>query len=711
MQRQRHGDDRLDAGADREDGPPGPDRGRGSDRGDTLVEVLLATLIIAITVSALLGALIQSIGGSVEHRSLATVDTVLRSFAESAKYDIQLQPVVPGVSSPLFTECATSYRVLSSPSPSSGPATTAVTVFGTGYAPNSPLSVAIGSTPVTSVTSGATSDSKGDVALAFAVPAGLTPGQAYPIKVTDASTNSATSTGSFLVTSGTPALTASPLAAYSLGISSIGWWNPVTKVFDPSTGPCQPDDRSGIQAITLSARAADHSTGTVTFSAVNPATTAPSITSAGSAAFTVGTAGSFTVTTTGFPTPALAESGALPSGVTFTDDANGTATLAGTPAAGAGGSYALTFAATSSSGTFSQAFTLTVKQPPAITSVNSTTLTVGTAGSFTLATTGFPTPALTESGALPSGVTFTDNGNGTATVAGTPGAGTAGPYPLTVTATSSAGTAGQTFTLAVNQAPAITSANTTTFTVGAAGSFTVTSSGVPTPALSESGALPSGVTFNTATGVLSGTPAAGAGGTYSITFTASNGVNPNATQTFTLIVRQAPAFTSASAAMFTVGTAGSLTATTSGLPTPALNESGALPSGVTFTDNGNGTATLAGTPGAGTGGTYTLTLKATNALGSATQTFTLTVNQAPAITSANSTTFTNGLAGTFTVTATGFPTPTLSESGSLPKGVTFNAATGVLSGTPAKAGTYVITFTASNGVDPTSTQTFTLTVN
>ena len=59
---------------------------------------------------------------------------------------------------------------------------------------------------------------------------------------------------------------------------------------------------------------------------------------------------------------------------------------------------------------------------------------------------------------------------------------------------------------------------------------------------------------------------------------------------------------------------------------------------MTFTDNGNGTATLAGTPAAGTGGTYPLTITATNGvLPDATQSFTLTVNQAtqaPAITSA-----------------------------------------------------------------------------
>ena len=270
--------------------------------------------------------------------------------------------------------------------------------------------------------------------------------------------------------------------------------------------------------------------------------------------------------------------------------------------------------------------------------------------------------------------------------------------------------------LVVTQAPAITSANSTTFTVGTAGSFTVTATGTPTPTLSETGALPSGVTFDAATGVLSGTPAAGTGGTYPLTFTAANGVPPNATQTFTLTVDQAPAITSANSTTFTVGTAGSFTMTTTGFPTPTpLTETGTLPTGVTFVDNKNGTATLGGTPAAGTGGTYPLTFTASNGVGSAaTQTFTLTVNQVPAITSATSQSFAIGIANTFTVTATGFPTPTLSESSTdmLPSGVTFDAATGVLSGTPAATagGTYTLHFTASNSVGSAPPQTFTLTV-
>jgi hypothetical protein len=178
--------------------------------------------------------------------------------------------------------------------------------------------------------------------------------------------------------------------------------------------------------------------------------TAPTVTSGNSAAFIAGQGGSFTVTTTGFPAAALKVTGTLPSGIIFTDNGNGTATLAGTPAAGSSGIYTLHFTAANSAGSVDQTFTLTVNQAPAITSGNSTTLTVGLSGSFTVTTTGSPVPTLSESGALPSGTMFTDNGNGTATLSGVPAA--SGTYHFTIIAQNAAGDFTQSFTLAVNPA-------------------------------------------------------------------------------------------------------------------------------------------------------------------------------------------------------------------------------------------------------------------
>jgi hypothetical protein len=92
----------------------------------------------------------------------------------------------------------------------------------------------------------------------------------------------------------------------------------------------------------------------------------------------------------------------------------------------------------------------------------------------------------------------------------------------------------------VSLSPAIVSANTVSFSVNVQGTFTVIATGNPAPTLSESGALPSGVTFDAQSGVLSGTPATGTGGTvnqsYPIQFTATNSVGSTAVQNFNLIV-------------------------------------------------------------------------------------------------------------------------------------------------------------------------------
>jgi hypothetical protein len=267
---------------------------------------------------------------------------------------------------------------------------------------------------------------------------------------------------------------------------------------------------------------------------------------------------------------------------------------------------------------------------PAITSASSTTFTVGSAGTFTVTTSG-TSPTLSKTGTLPSGVTFTDNGNGTATLAGTPGAGTGTTYPLTITATNAAGAPTQSFTLTVNQAPAITSSSSTTSVVGSAMTpFTVTTTGYPTRTITKTGSLPTGVTLtdngdNTAT--ISGTPGAATGAAYPITITAANGVGSNATQSFTLTNNQAPAITSASSTSATQGSAMTpFTVTTTGYPTRTITKTGSLPSGVTLVDNGNSTATISGTPTTASGSPYTITITAANAIGSnATQSFTLTV--------------------------------------------------------------------------------------
>ena len=103
----------------------------------------------------------------------------------------------------------------------------------------------------------------------------------------------------------------------------------------------------------------------------------------------------------------------------------------------------------------------------------------------------------------------------------------------------------------------------------------MTTTGFPTPALTETVTLPSGRDVRRqrqrhghARRHPDGGPA-----TYPLTITAANGVLPNATQSFTLTVNQAtqPAITSATSTTFTVGTAGSFHGDDHGRPDPGAD--------------------------------------------------------------------------------------------------------------------------------------------
>lgn len=348
---------------------------------------------------------------------------------------------------------------------------------------------------------------------------------------------------------------------------------------------------------------------------------------------------------------------------------------------------------------------------------------VGDPYDFALTVTGVPAPDLSVTGgALPPGLSVGDDG----TISGTPTV--PGTYEATVTATNdvgiqffSSGQASDSFTMTVDQAPAITSATSATFDVGAAGSFDVTSSGFPAPELSETGALPSGVQFDVQAGgtaTISGTPGVGTAGVYPITIMASNGVAPTAVQNFVLTV--APTITSAADATTLAGSPFSFTVTTAGSPVKSITESGTLPGGLQFTDNHDGTATIAGTPGGRTGGVYQLTITATFGKGSTKQTvvqqFTLFVDAPLAITSRASGRAYVGTAIDFDVNTTGYPgASSIAESGALPDGMTFTydgGPTATLSGAPdaGTEGVYSLDIEASNGEGADAWQTLMLVV-
>ena len=441
---------------------------------------------------------------------------------------------------------------------------------------------------------------------------------------------------------------------------------------------------------------------------------APQITSTASATAVAGHAFTFTVVSNGSPTPALTLTGALPAGITFAAAADGTATLSGTTSV-APQTFPVTLTATNVGGVVTQSFVLTVSTVPQFTSSASATPVSGSPFSFTVTTTGSPTPALTFVGALPTGITFTDLGNGTATLSGTT-SDTPQAFPVTLTATNAVGVATQTLTLNVSTVPQITSANSATAVVGAPFTFAVTSSGSPAATITLTGTLPAGISFAAGangTATLSGTTSV-APGSFPLMLTATNphGVS---TQSFTLTVSKIPQITSAASATAVAGVPFSFAVTSSGSPVATVALTGALPAGITFTAGANGTATLSGTTSVAPA-VFPLTLTATNSHGVSTQSFMLTVSTVPHFTSAASASVLSGTAFSFAVATSGSPTATVTYTGSLPAGISFTAGangTATLSGqaSMADAGhSFPITLTATNAFGQEK-QAFTLAVD
>jgi hypothetical protein len=448
---------------------------------------------------------------------------------------------------------------------------------------------------------------------------------------------------------------------------------------------------------------------------------APIVSGPSAATYTVGSTGTpVTFTTSATPQATISESGALPAGVTFKDNGDGTATLSGTPTAGPGGQYPITITATNEAGSGTASFTLTLNMSPSLTGPSKATYTVGTGGTPQVFSQsgGYPVAVLSTTSTLPTGVTFTPGSNGTGSIAGTPAVGTGGVYPITITADNgNPPPATLPFTLTVNEAPGVSGPGTAAFVAGTpSSSGTFTATGYPVPTITAAG-LPSGLTMTSTgsgTAQITGTAAVGSGGTYNVTVTAANGVGTNATTSVVVTVNEAASIQGSTVVRLVAGTAGSTAYTTNGFPVPSLTESGTLPSGVTFVDNGNGTATLGGTAATSAVGTYNLTVTAHNGIGSdATTNVTLTI--VPPL-SISTTSLGAGSYGTQyggTVQATGGISPysfTIS-AGALPGGLTM-ATNGTISGMPTAVGTFNFTVkvTDSNSTVNTATANLSITI-
>ena len=432
---------------------------------------------------------------------------------------------------------------------------------------------------------------------------------------------------------------------------------------------------------------------------------APSIAySTTSFTLTKGTAMTTTaVTSTGGAVVTYSVSPSLPAGLSLDTS---TGTLSGTPTA-VTSSASYTITATNSGGTDTASVTIVVNDiAPSITySTNSFTLTKGTAmTTATVTSTGGTVVSYAVSPSLPAGLSLDTS---TGAISGTPTAVTSSAS-YTITATNTGGTDTASVTIVVNDiAPSITySTNSFTLTKGTAmTTATVTSSGGTVVSYSVSPSLPAGLSLDTSTGAISGTPTAvTSSASYTITATNTGGTD---TASVTIVVNDiAPSISYGSTSLtLTKGTAMTTeTVTSTGGAVVSYSVSPSLPAGLSLDTS---TGAISGTPTAVTSSaSYTIT--ATNTGGTDTASITIVVNDiAPSISyGSTSLTLTNGTAMTTeTVTSTGGAVVSYSVSPSLPAGLSLDTSTGAISGTPTavtSSASYTITATNTGGTDTAS---------
>ncbi|HUP63462.1 MAG TPA: putative Ig domain-containing protein [Thermoanaerobaculia bacterium] len=399
----------------------------------------------------------------------------------------------------------------------------------------------------------------------------------------------------------------------------------------------------------------------------------------------------------------------LPTGLSLA--ANGT--LSGTPTQG--GNFPIVVTVTDDNGCTgtNPSYSLEITCPTiAVTNPGNSTGTSGVAFSETFTQSGGQgTITWSVNGTLPSGISINPS---TGELSGTTNE--AGVFAITVTATDQNGCqgTGATYNLTINcQTIAVTNPGNSTGTVDAAFSETFTQSGVLGTVnwTVQTGTLPAGLSLNSSTGELSGTPEEDGSFPVTIRVTDTNGCFDDSAYTITIDC-QTIIVTNPGVNTGTVDAAFSQTFTQTGAHGTVTwsIETGTPPAGITIN---SATGELSGTPTED--GVFALTIRATDVNGCFDDSaYTLTINcQVITVTNPANATGTVGSAFSeqFTQSAA-HGTATFSTLSTLPAGFSLDSSTGILSGTTNQFGNFpiVVTVTDANGCTGDS-PTYNLVIN
>lgn len=401
------------------------------------------------------------------------------------------------------------------------------------------------------------------------------------------------------------------------------------------------------------------------------------------------------------------------SGATIT--VNGAAVASGTDSSPIGlnvGANGIDVVVTAADGLTSRSYAINVTRSESVPTVSDVTTSVPANSANN------PIP-LTITGNATAVAIASTAAHGTATVSATaisytPAAGYSGTDSFTYTASNAAGTsAPATVTITVTHPTlAITPASgpLPDGQVGVIYSQALSSTGGTSPYLYSATALPPGLSLNTSTGALEGTPTTAGNYRPAIVVTDANGATGSVSYSLN-IAATPPALPVAGAVSATVAPNSRDNAVT-------LDLSGGAANSVAIASSpAHGSATVAHlsityTPAPGFAGTDSFTYTATNTAGtSSAATVTITVSAASLALSPAPGALpraTLGTAYSASIHASGGTAPYRYTAASLPDGLSLDAASGLISGTPMSAGAFSFSVTATDGVGIAGTATYSL---